>query len=171
MSFFQVYLGWPVLSWFYSSSCSRKEPLRDVAQALYRLLVFCHLSVIKALKETTYWSHPVAWPIILSSTTWLLIEWALFPLWCLSNSNTGRHIFLLQWLILVFCVTDLSAECEALHHWFVCHCIDPCVTDYRVGQKSDTSTNYITLYERYHFYWPTLYILIYHCRAWWRHGC
>ena len=23
--------------------------------------------------------------------------------------------------------------------------------DYRVGQKSDTSTNYITLYERYHF--------------------
>jgi len=28
---------------------------------------------------------------------------------------------------------------------------------YRVGQESDTSTNYITLYERYHF-WPTLYI-------------
>ena len=23
---------------------------------------------------------------------------------------------------------------------------------YRVGQKSDTSTNYITLYERYHFF-------------------
>ena len=31
---------------------------------------------------------------------------------------------------------------------------------YRVGQKSDTSrtVHYITLYERYHFFWPTLYI-------------
>jgi len=26
-----------------------------------------------------------------------------------------------------------------------------------VGQKSDTSRTYITLYERYHVFWPTLY--------------
>jgi len=30
---------------------------------------------------------------------------------------------------------------------------------YRVGQKSDTSTNYITLYERYHFFGPPCIVL------------
>ena len=48
----------------------------------------------------------------------------------------------------------------ALHAFFIVACTFArfhtfiIVNNYRVGQKSDTSRTYMTLYERYHFFGP-----------------